>query len=122
VTKQRKRKSINPANSVSATKCAERLKAVADPDRLRIVDCLRMGELTVGDISAILPMEIANVSHHLGVLRVNDIVRVEKQGRHRVYSLNPDLVGDLKASTLNFGCCRLEIDQAWKPASDRAGK
>ena len=62
------------------------------------------------------PMAIANVSHHLGVLRANDIVRVEKDGQHRVYSLNPELIEDLKTSTLNFGCCRLEIDQSWKPS------
>jgi hypothetical protein len=32
-----------------------------------------------------------------------------------VYSLNPELVQDLKAGAINFGCCRLEIDTRWKP-------
>lgn len=106
---------------LTAAKCAERLKAVADPDRLRIVDCLRMGALAVGDVCELLEMDMARASHHLRVLRTSDIVRVEKQGRHRYYSLNPELVQDLQAKSLNFGCCRLEIEETWKPScADRA--
>lgn len=104
-----------PIVEVTADKCAERLKAVADPDRLRIVECLQMGAITVSDIAEILSMEVVRVSHHLGVLRSNAIVLVEKQGRHRVYRLNPELLQGLKAKSLNFGCCRLELDAGWKP-------
>lgn len=117
MAKQNKRRSREVPSGLSVNKCAERLKALADPDRLRIVECLRMGALTVGDICEILEVEIARLSHHLGVLRVNEIVQVEKDGRHRVYSLNPELIEDLQNNALNFGCCRLEIDKAWKTSS-----
>ena len=88
---------------------------MADPDRLRIVNLLRLGPKSVGEISESLDSELVNVSHHLGVLRTNHIVLVEKQGRHRVYRLNPELIPDAKLSLLDFGCCRLEMDKAWKP-------
>lgn len=114
-TNKRDKSAPVASNGLSAAKCAERLKAVADPDRLRIVDCLRVGALAVGDVCELLEMDMARTSHHLGVLRSNDIVRVEKQGRHRYYSLNPELVADLKAKSLNFGCCRLELAETWKP-------
>jgi DNA-binding transcriptional ArsR family regulator len=64
MTGRNKRQKNEARPILSVDKCAERLKAVADPDRLRIVECLRMGELTVSDISEILPMEIARLSHH----------------------------------------------------------
>ena len=105
------------AKQITADKCAERLKAVADPDRLRIVNLLRQGPQTVSEMSESLDIELVNVSHHLGVLRASDIVLVEKQGRHRSYRLNPEVIPDSKLSLLDFGCCRLEMDKAWKPAA-----
>ena len=104
------------AKQVTANKCAERLKAVADPDRLRVVNLLRGGPLTVGEMCDRLPMELAKLSHHLGVLRASDIVHYEKQGRHRVYCLNPEVASDLGAGALDFGCCILQLDKTWKPS------
>jgi len=109
------------AKQITADKCAERLKAVADPDRLRVVNLLRQGPLTVGEMCEKLPMELAKLSHHLGVLRSSDIVQFAKQGRHRIYRLNPEVSSaDLSAGSLDFGCCRLELDKTWKPASKKA--
>lgn len=88
---------------------------MADPDRLRIVNLLRLGPKTVSEMSESLEIELVNVSHHLGVLRSSDIVFSEKQGRHRLYRLNPEMIPDSKSSSLDFGCCRLELDKAWKP-------
>ena len=104
------------AKQVTADKCAERLKAVADPDRLRVVNLLRAGPLTVGEMCDKLTMDLAKLSHHLGVLRASDIVHFDKQGRHRVYRLNPDVASNLSAGALDFGCCTLQIDKTWKPS------
>ena len=107
------------AKQITADKCAERLKAVADPDRLRVVNLLRQGSLTVGEMCEKLQMELAKLSHHLGVLRSGDIVLFEKQGRHRMYRLNPEfLPSDPSTGSLNFGCCKLELDRTWKAASE----
>lgn len=89
---------------------AKMLKAVADPDRLKIVDSLRRGEKTVSELAKILRAEIVNVSHHLGVLRRRRVVVFTKKGRFVRYSLNPEIwkVSD-RGETFMLGSCRLEI-------------
>ena len=95
--------------------CAERLKAVADPDRLRIVNLLIAGEKNVGEIAEALSEEIVKISHHLGILRRAGILTATKQGRHVVYALHPGVfVAPGKSGAepqLEFGCCRLGIEQ-----------
>jgi ArsR family transcriptional regulator, nickel/cobalt-responsive transcriptional repressor len=98
--------------------CARRLRAVADPDRLRIIQCLRSGPKNVGEIATELGAEIVNVSHHLGVLRHAGMVRDHKQGRFVLYQLHPDLFqttpGASTTDHLDLGCCRLEIPRGEK--------
>ncbi|HWG47284.1 MAG TPA: metalloregulator ArsR/SmtB family transcription factor [Gemmataceae bacterium] len=95
------------AESLQPERCARLLKALADPERLRIIDCLRQGPRNVSDIAALLGVEIVNISHHLGVLRNAGLVLDEKQGRFVVYRLHPDIFQS--GEHLNLGCCRLEI-------------
>lgn len=94
--------------------CAEHLKAVADPDRLRIVMLLLDGELSVGDIASKLKEEIVKVSHHLGILRRAKIVQASKQGRYMIYSLHPKVfiapTGPNDEPQLEFGCCHLNLN------------
>lgn len=93
--------------------CAERLKALADPDRLRIVQCLFKGERSVGDLASHLNEDIAKVSHHLGVLWHANIVSKEKRGRFVVYSLHPEVSlepgADESLNVVELGCCRLDL-------------
>jgi DNA-binding transcriptional ArsR family regulator len=96
---------------LSSKECAERLKALADEDRLRIVQVLRAGPQNVSDISAELKEDIANVSHHLQILKREKIVETEKQGRFVVYRLHPDVFAATRSSSdcLDLGCCKLEL-------------
>ncbi len=93
--------------------CARMLRALADPERLRIINCLRGGPRNVGEIAGLVGAEVVNVSHHLGVLRHAGVVLDEKQGRFVVYRLHPDVFhpagGAPAAEHLDLGCCRLEI-------------
>ena len=92
--------------------CANQLKALADPLRLKIIDLLRHGEMAVGDISEFLEVEIATVSHHLKILKKAHFVECKRDGRHIIYALTPDLLQKPRGSTkqfLNLGCCRIEI-------------
>lgn len=93
--------------------CAERLKALADPERLRIVQCLFDGPRTVGDISEELGDEIVKVSHHLAVLRRARILLAKKQGRFVEYSIHPDVTlkpqRGASPRQINFGCCRVDL-------------
>lgn len=93
--------------------CAERLKALADPERLRIVRCLFEGKKNVGELAAALKSEVVKISHHLGVLRHIGIVLAEKQGRFVCYQIHPELAHELDAKnkrrSINFGCCQIEL-------------
>lgn len=92
--------------------CAERLKALSDPLRLRIIDLLRAGELTVGDIAEFLEAEVVMVSHHLQILKHAHLVEVRREGRFMVYSLHEDLLKKSSGRTkqfLDLGCCRIEV-------------
>src|SRR5262249_20646628 len=71
--------------------CARMLKALADPERLRIVDRLRVGPRNVSELAAELHEELANVSHHLSVLRHAGLVLDQKDGKFVVYCLHPDI-------------------------------
>jgi DNA-binding transcriptional ArsR family regulator len=91
--------------------CAERLKALSDPHRLRIVNALRYGELTVGDIAELLETEVVNVSHHLKIMKYASLVEVRREGRFMYYRLHTDLQCSKGKKTrfLDLGCCRLEV-------------
>ncbi|WP_197439880.1 ArsR/SmtB family transcription factor [Calycomorphotria hydatis] len=91
--------------------CAEKLRALGDPTRIRIVDLLRDGEKSVTEISEHLGEEIVNVSHHLGILFHAGLVEKSKQGRFVIYSLHPEITPISRGKTqhLDFGCCRLEV-------------
>jgi DNA-binding transcriptional ArsR family regulator len=94
--------------------CAERLKALGDPLRLRIVDALRQGELAVGDLAELLEAEFVTVSHHLQILKHAQLVETRREGRFIYYKLTPDLLQSAKggaAQFLDLGCCRIEVPQ-----------
>lgn len=94
--------------------CADQLKALSEPLRLRIVDLLRHGEMTVGDIAEFLETELVTVSHHLKILKHAGLVEPERDGRFIVYRLRTDLLQKAARSSkefLNLGCCRIEVPQ-----------
>ncbi|MFP5356532.1 MAG: ArsR/SmtB family transcription factor, partial [Gemmatimonadota bacterium] len=69
------------------TLVAERFKALADPARLRLLNALRPGELTVGDLVESTELSQANVSKHLAQLHTLGFVRRRKEGLFVYYSL-----------------------------------
>jgi DNA-binding transcriptional ArsR family regulator len=99
-------------NSLDASKCSRFLKALGDPLRMQIVECLQDGPKTVTEIAEYLEIEISNASHHLHVLSHADLVMTERDGKFCYYSLASDILirGSAKSpSSLEFGCCRLEL-------------
>jgi DNA-binding transcriptional ArsR family regulator len=65
------------------------LEALGDATRRAIVEGLRSGERTVGDLAASLPVSRPAVSQHLGVLRAAGLVLERPQGTRRWYRLDP---------------------------------
>ena len=96
---------------LSAERCAELLKALADAERLRLVQALRAGPQSVSDLAALLENEIGNVSHHLKVLRKHGLVTTQRRGKMVIYSLAASILNTRgsKADRLEFGCCCLEL-------------
>ena len=67
--------------------CAEILKAVAHPLRLRIVATLCAGDQNVNGLSELLGAKQSIVSQQLRILRMHDLVRVTRQNGFALYSL-----------------------------------
>ena len=66
---------------------ADRLKALADPSRLAIVQCLCGGERNVTSLAEETGMGQAVVSRHLGILRRRDLVTSRREHRNVYYRL-----------------------------------
>jgi DNA-binding transcriptional ArsR family regulator len=64
-------------------------EVLVDPTRRRILDLLREGERSVGDLVAALALSQPGVSKHLRVLREAGFVAVRRDAQRRWYGLNP---------------------------------
>jgi rhodanese-related sulfurtransferase len=63
------------------------LKAMANPQRLEIIEMLSQGEKSVEGVVQTTILSIANASQHLQVLKNNNIVKSRKEGHYVYYSL-----------------------------------
>lgn len=77
--------------------------AVADPVRRRILERLREGPLTAGQIAGGFEISRPAVSRHLRVLREAGLVADEADGRRRVYALRPGPLAELERWLAGFG-------------------
>jgi DNA-binding transcriptional ArsR family regulator len=74
---------------------AKLFRGFGDPSRLAILETLRSGPLTVGEIVKITGLSQSNASNHLACLRDCGLVVAEQSWRHVTYHLSDDRVGDL---------------------------
>lgn len=78
-----------PLSPMQLARLAERFKALGEPARLRMLDVLRRGELTVSELTVATGFGQANVSKHLQILHAAGLVARRKEGLFVYYSL-PD--------------------------------
>jgi len=64
--------------------------ALADPTRRAVLDLLRRGSQPAGQIARAFPISRPAISKHLRLLRRAYLVRERREGRHRLYQLNPE--------------------------------
>jgi DNA-binding transcriptional ArsR family regulator len=64
-------------------------RAIADPNRRRMLDLLRTSERSVGELAKPFRMSMPAVSQHLKVLRNAGLVRERRVGRQRIYRVQP---------------------------------
>ncbi len=87
--------SDNPMPPQLLEMVADRFKALAEPARLCILDTLRRGESTVGDLAEQTGLHPANVSKHLQLLHQNGFVDRRKEGLYVHYRLSDERVNAL---------------------------
>lgn len=64
--------------------------ALADPTRRAVLELLRRGRQPAGDIARAFPISRPAISKHLRLLRRAHLVEERREGRHRLYQLNPE--------------------------------
>src|SRR3712207_5883663 len=79
-------------------------RALADPTRRQILQDLRGGELTAGDIAERFPITAPSVSRHLSVLKSAGLVRDRRDGNRILYSLQDDRLALSLAAFLSSVC------------------
>lgn len=85
---------------------AERFKALAEPARLQILNALREGEMTVGELVDATKLGQGNVSKHLQLLHSVGFARRRKEGLFVYYALADKSVFQL----CDLMCGRIEAD------------
>lgn len=75
----------------------ESFKALSDPTRRQIIEILRNGKMSAGEIVDNFQMTGASISHHLSILKNADLVVDDKQGKYIYYELNLSVVEEILA-------------------------
>ncbi len=71
------------------------LKALSDPIRRQILEMLKSGRLSAGEIAEKFPVSGAAVSKHLSVLKEADLIRDTKEGKFIFYELNTSVLEEV---------------------------
>lgn len=71
------------------------LRALADPIRREILNLLKDGKMSAGDISSHFPVTAASISRHLSVLKEADLIRDEREGKFIFYQLNASVLEEI---------------------------
>lgn len=73
----------------------ESFKALSDPTRREILNLLRAGPMSAGEILEHFPITGASLSHHLSVLKNAGLIDDEKKGKYIFYTLNTTVLDDI---------------------------
>ncbi len=84
------------------------LRALADPIRREILNLLKAGRMSAGEIADRFPVTGASISRHLSVLKEADLIRDTREGKFIYYDLNASVleeillwISDLKGEDTN---------------------
>jgi len=71
------------------------LKALSDPIRREILNMLKAGRMSAGEIADHFPVTGASVSRHLSVLKEADLIRDTRDGKFIYYDLNASVLEEI---------------------------
>lgn len=99
------------------------LRALADPQRRRILTLVRGGELAAGQIAAEFDASQQAVSHHLQVLQRAGLLHERREGTRRLYALDPEALNPVRDVLTELWPAALErLKQAVEKAHPRKDK
>lgn len=97
-----------PVDDAAALEVALRLKAIADPVRVKLMSLLLTssgGEENSGDLATTVGLSESTVSHHLGQLRNAGLIESERRGMNTFHRARRDALAAL-CVVLDPNCCR----------------
>ncbi len=71
------------------------LKALADPIRREILNLLKSGKMSAGEITDHFEVTGASISRHLSVLKEADLIRDTREGKFIIYELNASVLEEI---------------------------
>ena len=71
------------------------MRALADPIRREILNLLKSGRLSAGEICDHFDVTAASISRHLSVLKEADLIRDHRQGKFIYYDLNASVLEEI---------------------------
>jgi DNA-binding transcriptional ArsR family regulator len=80
----------------------EAFEALADPTRREILQLLRGGEMTAGELAAKFDMSKPSVSHHFSVLKHAELIGSRREGQRIYYFLNTTVMQDVLTLILDL--------------------
>jgi DNA-binding transcriptional ArsR family regulator len=98
--------------SIDFVKFSDILAALGTESRLRIIYHLLRAHpegMVAGEIQNELGMQPSAVSHHLEKLKIEDLVRVQREGTFLRYSANPEVLQDLLTFLFSQCCANSKV-------------
>ena len=80
----------------------ETFKALSDPTRREILNLLKRGDLSAGEIADRFDMTAATISHHLSVRKQADLILDRREGKYIYYQLNLSVFEELLSWLKDF--------------------
>ncbi|HEX4267148.1 MAG TPA: autorepressor SdpR family transcription factor [Steroidobacteraceae bacterium] len=77
-------------------------RAIADPQRRKILKLLQQGSMTAGQIAAHFAITKGSLSYHFNLLKRAGLIRCERRAQEQVYSLNTSVYEEIAAMLLEL--------------------
>ncbi len=71
------------------------MKALSDPIRREILNMLKKGKMSAGEIAEHFDVTGASISRHLSVLKEADLIRDDREGKYIFYELNASVLEEV---------------------------
>ena len=87
------------------------LEAISDPTRRKVLDLLKKGEMSAGELGEHFAISGPSMSHHLSKIKAADLVMTSRQGQSIYYSINTSVFDDAAQFVIGFFQERKEVKQ-----------